>query len=344
MDARRAKLEVVYNGSNATDLIMPQLHNFTYVDVASGSSDSCNIEAGDREKNWIGGWFPQRGDTLTATIRTLDWNSEGERTSLNCGKMCVDDFSFAGGPITMQLSAVAIPNSAFAYQKNTQTYESMTLEQIGQIIAGRCGVSLTYEAPAVSIAKVEQTDETDGDFYKKQVERFGLALKIFSDKLVVFDEAVYEAKGPKATLNEANMEPGWGWNTTMAGTYTGVKYQYTNTEKNQTFTVEAGTAERQLTVNDSADNLTEATMIALAAVNNANKKVTTMAVTVRAIPGLIASDCVQVEGLGQLSGKYYIEKITHNVGDGYKMELDMRKVVDRISSVSAQSSTVGEGK
>ena len=52
---------------------------------------------------------------------------------------------------------------------------------------------------------------------------------------MVFDEGKYEAKPPKFILTEKDFEPGWSWNTKLDQTYTGVKYQYTNSEKNRTF-------------------------------------------------------------------------------------------------------------
>jgi hypothetical protein len=123
----------------------------------------------------------------------------------------------------------------------------------------------------------------------------------------------------------------------LVGTYTGVQYEYTNSDKNQTFMVTAGGGDRILTCNDAADNLTEATSIALAALNNANKGTTTMSVTIKAIPGLIASDCVEIKGLSNLDGKYYIEQITHNVGSGYTMDLELRRVEQRFTEESSIS-------
>ena len=78
------------------------------------------------------------------------------------------------------------------------------------------------------------------------MEKFGLALKIYNSRIVVFSEGTYEAKKAKAVLTPADFEPGWSWNTQTTGTYTGVKYQYTNSDKNKTFTVTAGGGERIL--------------------------------------------------------------------------------------------------
>ncbi len=248
----------------------------------------------------------------------------------------MDDFSFNGGPpIRLSLEALAIPtDSSFKTTERTITYEDATLQEIGQEVADRAGIALFYEADAVAIKKVEQTNQTDCDFYSKLVEEYGFQLKIYDNKLVVFSEATYEAKPAKVTLTEADFEPGWSFNTTLQGIYTGVKYQYTNSEKNKTYTVEAGKGSRILTCNDAADNLAEATTVALAAINKANRGTTTMSLTLKATLGLIATDCVEISGLGRLDGKYYIDKVTHNIGSGYKMGLELRKVEERITSVT----------
>ena len=239
--------------------------------------------------------------------------------------------------------AVPAENSGFKATDRTETYEKTTLKEIGQTITERSGISLFFEAPDVSIEKVEQSKQNDCAFYTGLVEKYGLAIKIYNDKVVVFSEAVYEAKAPKAILTPADFDPGWSWDTSVTGTYTGVKYQYTNSEKNKTFTVTAGGGDRILTVNEPADNLTEATAIALAAVNNANKGTTTMSITMMARPGLIASDCVEIQGLKRLDGKYYIVQITHSLGSKYTMALDLRRVEERIAGATSISSTVAEG-
>lgn len=248
----------------------------------------------------------------------------------------MDDFSFSGGPpIRLSLEGLALPaDSSFKTTQRTLTYEDATLQEIGQEIAGRAGIALFYEADTISIKRIEQTNQSDCEFYNKLVTDYGLVLKIYDNRLVVFSEAQYEAKAAKLTLTEADFEPGWSWDTTLEGTYTGIKYQYTNADQNKTFTVEAGGGNRIKTSNTAADNLSEAITIALAELNTANKGTTTMSITLKAQLGLIASDCVEIKGLQKLDGKYYIEKITHSIGSGYKMTLEMRRVEERITTVN----------
>lgn len=341
MEPRKADVPILYNGANATTQLAPCLSSFQYVDVASGSSDSISLEINDRERRWIGPWFPVKGDRLQPTIRTMNWFGDGQVSLFPCGTFRVDDFSFQGGPIKMSLDAVAIPaDTSFKTTERTETYEKVTLEEIGQTIAGRAGIALFYEADTISIDLVEQNNQTDCAFFSDLVNTYGLALKIYDNKLVVFSELIYEARGVKAVLTEADFDPGWTWNTTLTGTYTGVNYQYTNSDKNRTYTVTAGGGDRILSCNEPAGNLAEATTIALAALNKANRGTTTMSITMMARPGLIASDCVQIAGLSRLSGKYYIEKLTHTVGGGYKMALELRRVEVPITDAVSISSTV----
>lgn len=343
MDPRRATVEITYNGKDATTQLAQYLNSVNFTDVASGSSDDISIEINDRDRRWINGWFPQKGDSLSAIIRLHNWDQEGKTDSISCGSFCVDDFSFQGGPIRLSLSGLAIPSmSGFKATKRTITYEQTTLKEIGRKVASRAGVTLYYEAPEISIEKVAQDDEADCSFYNSLVVRFGLALKIFNKRLVVFDEGTYEARAPVVTLDETCFEPGWTWNTTMDGTYTGVKYQYTNSEKDKVFTVTAGGGDRILTCNEAAENLTEATAIALAALNNANKNTTTMKITLRANRKIIATSCVEIAGLGKLSGKYFVEEVSHSISSGYKMSLSLRKVEVRFTKAKSYASSVEE--
>ena len=342
MEPRQASISAEYNGANATVQLADYLAKFAYTDVASGTSDSISLTLNDRDGKWRGAWFPEKGDRLRPAILTRNWNREGDASNFSCGAFCVDSFGFHGGrPVQLSLEGVALPaDKGFKTTERTETYEKTNLQEIGEKIAERAGISLYYEASAVSIAKVEQSKQDDCAFYNELVTKYGLALKIYNDRLVVFSEATYEAKAVKAVLTEEDFDPGWDWDTALTGTYTGVKYEYTNPEKDQTLTVEVGGGDRIYTCNEAADNATEATLIALAAVNNANKGTTTMKVTLaRAVPGLIASDCIELKGglLGRIAGKYYIEKIRHELdaGGGYTMSLELRKVETRISEAAA---------
>lgn len=334
--ARRSTVSMTYNDKDASQMAQ-YLSSFKHTDVASGSSDSISIELNDRDRKWIGGWFPRKGDRLKPTIQMFNWERDGAYEAIKCGTFIVDDFSFKGGPIKLTIQALALPSlSGFKATARTHVYENTNLKEIGSVIAQRSGLTLYYEAPNVPIENAAQDNTSDCSFYDSLVVKYGLALKLFNDRLVVFEEATYEARESVAELSESDFDPGWQWNTTLAGTYTGVSYQYTNTDKNQTFTVNIGGGDRILVCNDEANNQSEATAIAVAKLNNANKGTTTMKITMKANRRITATSCVDIVGLGNLSGKYFVDEVTTTVGSGTKMSLSLRMVEDRFTKSGAK--------
>lgn len=344
MDPRKAKASVSYNGKNIDTKLAEYLQTFSYTDIASGESDSISLVINDRDRKWIKAWFPSKGDTMSANIKMENWSKENDDQTLKCGSFVIDDFSFSGTPIRLKLEAVALPaSSSFKETQRTKTYENTTLENIGKQIAKRAGIKLYYEAPKVSIEKVEQSEKDDCSFYNELVKVYGFAMKIYKNKIVVFNEATYEKKKSIATLTEENIEPNWSWNTTLAKTYTGAKYEYTNNDKNKTFKVTVGGGSRILKVTDAAGTLSEAQRITLAKLNDANKNDTTMTVTLtRANKKIIATSCVTIKGLGKLDGKYYVEKVTWDIGSGCRQKLELRKVQTRFTSAKATASSVAK--
>ncbi len=75
----------------------------------------------------------------------------------------------------------------------------------------------------------------------------------------------------------------------------------------------------------------DAELQAAAKVNEANRKVETMEITVPGEYGISASQCVRITDLGKLSGKYYVDTVKHNVtGSGYTTNLSLHRVQEAI--------------
>lgn len=162
-----------------------------------------------------------------------------------------------------------------------------------------------------------------------------------SDKLTAAKETVSNIAG--GIKDAQNIEPNWSWNTKLCRTYTGAKYEYTNNDKNQTIKVEVGGGNRILKVTDAASNASEAERITLAKINEANKGDTTMSVTMtRANRKIIATSCVTIKGFGKLDGKYYVEKVTWDIGSGCKQKLDLRRVADRFTDAKSSTKSVAK--
>ena len=349
------------------EVIDRYLAEFVYTDVSSGSSDSISLDLNDPDRNWIQRWFPRQGDKIKVWLRDDGWSWD-KLDTYELGQYTVDDFSFTGGPLSCQIEALAIPSqSGFKATKRTKIYgesgtrNATTLKDVAQTIADRAGLTLDFQAANFPLEVVTQDDETDCNFINDLMVRFGYAVKLFKNRLVIFDELANESRKSVAILYENDFEPGWKWNTSVNGTYTRVLYEYTHTEKDKTFRVDIGSGSRVLHVNTAAENQTEAQRIATAAIDEANKRTTTMTVTLvphidldktgtrksrykeAALKKLVAGQCVDIVGLGKIDGKYYIEQVEISItGSGTKPTLSLRKVEQRFRDQSGQISSTAE--
>ena len=328
--ARRANVDIQYNSTNITTSLSNYLKSFSYTDINSGSSDNISIQIGDVERNWIGAWFPTKGDQLITKIILENWEEEGQK-QFNCGSFILDDISFEGWPISGTIGAVSMPaNSDFKDTKRTRTWESVTLRQIAQEIADNAQVNMYYgDDNDITIKSVEQNEQTDSEFLVNLCKDYGMAIKIYSNRITLFNEYTYESKDAKLNI-EAKELLSWSYNTTLIGSYTGGTIQYTNPTTKKDVSITIGSGSKLLEINEKCDSYEDARKKIINKVNEENKNMTTMSITIMAKYGLIASDCINIVGLGKIDGKYYIEKITHSVGSKYTMQLEIRLVVDRI--------------
>lgn len=326
------------------DKIEQQASALSYTDVASGQSDSVSITLFDIEKEWMGKYMPQKGASLGVKLQLTNWGKEEKKETFNCGTFVLDDISFSGRPLSCVLGGVSVPAmDDFKSLKRSKTWEKTTIKNIASEIAKRAGVSLHYSGDSIQIAEIEQNKQTDSAFLYSLCEKYGLAMKVYNNKIVIFSIIAYEKKASVLTLNETDMLS-WDYNTTVDGTYTGVKLSYTDPDSDKTITVTIGSKGRMYEQNTQASSKYDAELQAIAMVNGANRKIETMDITIRANPKIVASHCVTVKGLGKIDGKYYVDKIVHSVGrGGYQMKLTLHKVQTAIGVASTKSSTGSKG-
>ena len=325
MNTRRAYPTIFYNGKNISTTVDKYLESFQYTDPASGESDSLSLTLGNWDGNWLAGWFPDKGATLAARVLAHNWWKEGGTLQLVCGTFTLDDISFSGAPDVMALGAVSTPaEDAFKTTERTKTWENATVQQIAGEIAGRYGLSLMYDAATIKIAVLEQSGAADSAFLETVCKDYGLSLKVYGSKLVVFDREKYKAKGAVKTIDKGDMLS-YTFNTTLAGTYTGGELAYTNKAGTEV-TYKTGKGPRILKSNAQASNAAEAKLKLDAAIKEANHGETTLSFSTMGQPTLAAGQTINVTGLGRASGKYYIDKLTHTVGEAYTTAFECSKV------------------
>lgn len=314
MRTRRAEIGVSYEHVDISSDIHDSVSLMSYVDVASGESDSLSLTIQDRERKWMGGWMPQKGDHISAEMRFYDWESEGSHWGMKCGDFEVDEIKISGPPASCSIGAVSIPRSeAFNEEERTKNWEDVTVREIAAEIAGRAGLALYYEAEEIPVKSLEQDKQTDCKFLYSVCEKYGLAMKVFAEKIIIFSEAVYEAAAPVTTLRYEDFSQ-YNYNSSLEGTYTGAKMSYTDPGTGEDHIVMVGGGDRIMEINEEADSAADAQRKAVAELNNANKKAVTFSGTIMARKEMLSSCCIAITGFGKPDGIYYLDKVTTKVG------------------------------
>lgn len=318
MRTRTAQAEILYNGKAIATSLERHFTSLTYTDPATGEGDTLSITLADPDAVWSNAWLPRKGDQLQAVIAVRDWLREGDGRQLDCGTFTLDDLSFSGWGGVVELGAISAPvNSNFAARERTKTWENITLKKIANDIAYASGLALVYDAPEIRLDAEEQKGKTDSAFLQGLCNDYGVCLKVFSQKLVLFDRTAYKQKDAAATIRAEELLS-YTYRTTLAGSYTGGTITYTNPKTEEDVTYSVGSGARILKCSAKADSKADAELKLKAALEKANHNLTSLRVTTLGNPALVASQTVNIVGLGQLSGKYYIEKATHTLGaSGY---------------------------
>lgn len=322
--ARRKYLSVIYNGVEIWKDLSEYIQNFSYVDSLD-ESDTISITLSDRDLKWSRTWLPEKGDVISPSIILENWNEEGEKMTVPCGTFLVDDFSFSAPPFVCTINGVSAPvNTCFKETENTKTWEAATVRLIAGEIAGKYGLELVYESnEEIQVVKTEQDKQADSDFLKSICEKYGMGLKVYSNKLVIWDLKQYFERIPVFTI-QPEMVSKWSYNSTMQGVYTGIKVSYLNPSNSKTIDVMVGTEERLYKTNQKADNEADAKRIGESALRNANRKERKMSITVPPKMSLYATANVQLSGFGDLDGRYFIEKVSHSLsGKSYNMQVNL---------------------
>lgn len=323
---RKKSMSIVYNGVEAWADLSPYLKKFTYTDSVD-KSDTIAISLSDRDLKWVNTWIPQNGDMILPSTILENWNYEGEKMTFACGSFIVDDFSFGSPPLTGSINGVSSPvNSGFKGTENTRTWEAATIQVIAAELAGKYGLTLVYDADDIQVKKMEQSGQPDSEFLSALCKKYGLGIKVYSNRFVIWDYKRYYQQAPVMTLRQKDVSR-WEYKSTMQGTYTGARVSYTDPATKKTIDVLVGTEGRLYRTTQKADSESDAVLIGEAAILEANRKETTMQLTLPPKLSLMATKTVRLSGFGRMDGLYFINSVTHTVSKkAYSMKVQLSRI------------------
>lgn len=331
MQARQSYVSVKYNGKDITKTITDYIEGFEYVDNASGTADTVTLKLNNRSGKWSGSWIPIQGDYVETTIKTTNWDRDGDNRSLNCGYFLIDDLGYSGPPEIASIGGIATPiNTDFNVTKKSKTWKKTTVKGILSEISKTAGINLYYAGQDYSIDEMEQSDQEDVTFAFSLCSSYNLAMKLYNRKMVVFDQTDYEKKEASLSLDKSKCSS-WSIEKSMTLMYDGVLISYTDSKSNNTlkyqFMLKNGS--RILKLNETAESLQDAEIKAKAKLLEHNRKCQTINVKTRGDVKYIACKNINMTGFGKMDGKYYIDTVTHSkdANGGYTVTLDMHLCV-----------------
>ena len=298
MSARTATVNIFVDGKAMDKEQRSTVTRVTYTDPASGQADSLDIAVSGGGNKWITDWYPGEGKVVSATIVLSDWEQEG-----------------AQWPVSGTLSAVSTPaNKGFSKTERTKTWENVTLKEIGKNIADRAGITLAWDVSgsSFSISSVEQSKKADCEFFTELCNNYGLQVKVYSHKLVVYDREAYKKKAVVDTV-DASEFASWDGGPSMSEVYTGGEYTYTSPQTSKKIVAKVGGGDKILKKSGKADSAADAERKIKALVSNANHGHIKLNFEMMGNAKWISTQCIQVNGLGVLSGKYYLDSVSNKV-------------------------------
>ena len=341
---RHANPIIRYAGE-ALKNVYTSIVSLDYTDYAEGSSDEISITIADQKKDFVGGFYPETGKDLDVSIEYYHWFKPETKEIYHCGNFTLDDLTISDGPRQMVIKGVSQPaNSEFRDTPRTRTWKETSLKTIAMefmVTYGMAG-TLYFHGTDPVIKELKQEEQSDSEFLKEACEKYGFCVKVYKLALVIYQKGPYEDRPPVKTYKGCtDWEPGWEWNRTLSGTYTGAKISYTNPNKPKRrkkgekplpdIEVLVGTEGRLLYISETVETEAEAIEVARARVNKANEQIETLSFTTMFDPALVASATMEVQELPMVEGKYFISQIRISMSkSGLKMQVSAYKITQRI--------------
>lgn len=318
METMRSKLIIEYNGVEATDIIANDSDSFIWKDNATGSADTLTLNLANIGQKWMNGFYPSDQDELKAWIQLSEWAADYKQGKIYCGWFMVDSLKYSGFPERLQLSGISVPtNSNFNVKQKNKSWKKTTLQTMLGDITRDAGIELVFDASDVSIDSVNQTGKTDLDFAYSICSEYGLSVKLYNRKMVVYDQAKYEMAPARYDITHKQLGGNGSYSITKQVTslYDSVKIQYTNGKKGNTLTYEyvipGKPGNRQMFITAKAESYADAEKKAKAALRENIRNSRQITIKMMGSAKYMAADCFNLSGFGKLDGKYFIDSVTH---------------------------------
>jgi phage protein D len=331
-------------GVDITEDLRPDLSALEFTDNLEGESDELRIGLDNVDGKWFAEWLPDEGDIITASLGYKD------QPLLGPIDFEIDKVSWRGMPDTFEIGALASPITKAMRETNHKAYENTTLRAIAQQIASKYDLELKGEIPNIRFERITNKGKRDLEFLRDLAEDYGCIFKIDSLKfLVFFREEDLETQESSFTVSTVPTEgalamSGYSLSRENAGTYKQANISYQDSAKkfvDVTINLdgkevpkpkesEEGTiaSDDELRIQERVESLAVAKIRAVAALKRANQSRVKASISTEGNTAINAGITYNLEGVGRLSGKYLITKVSHSIRKAYTTSFESRKIND----------------
>lgn len=274
---------------------------------------------------------------VSAVLVQKNWNDTGKDVTLDIGTFEIDSVDMSGPPDKVTVKGTSIPyTSTLRMEKKSKAWENYTLKGIGEEIAGKNGMKLMYEAkenPAYK--RKEQVQTSDIKFLQTLCHAAGMALKVTTMMIVIYDAAEYDRKPAIRTFRKGSSDViSYKMGTSMTDTaYTSCHVSYSDPDSKETIEYtytpdsRAGTGQT-LEVNEKVRSTAEAQQLAKKRLREKNTQEYTASLTVVGDVSLVAGVTVKLKGWQQFDRKYKVTQAKHTLLNGYTVDLSLKQVLE----------------
>lgn len=119
---RRASCHLTFNGQDMDVILLDYLKSVTYTDVAGDASDDIEVTLQNIELDWLGRYYPKKGDAISGALFLFGWDGVGDRHAISLGTHILDSIKFSGGPLEATFGGVSIPaDSSFRTREDRKS-------------------------------------------------------------------------------------------------------------------------------------------------------------------------------------------------------------------------------
>lgn len=284
-----------------------------------------------------GGSSGAKPKLVSAVLVQKNWNDTGKDVTLDMGTFEIDSVDMSGPPDKITVKSTSIPyTSKLRMEKKNKAWEKISLKGIGQEIAGKNGLKLMYEASEnPTYKRKEQVQTSDIKFLQGLCHAAGMALKVTTLTIVIYDAAEYDKKPAVKTFKKGSGDIiSYKMGTKLTDTaYTSCHVSYTDPDSKETieytYTPDSKTGTGQtLEINEKVNSKAEAIRLAKKRLREKNTQEYTASLKVVGDVSLVAGITVKLKGFQQFDKKYKVTQAKHDLLDGYTVDLSLKQILE----------------